>query len=162
MPYLYAEFDCNQMITKHVSLMGIPKILPQFLCHRTFEADAESDHGKPKREMSTFMACTSLLMLPHLNTKAATVHLPLFRLLLTRANSIRKRLSYESPTWSVHTPQASETRNVHFYGSRESFAVDAVYPQHQSNFRTSSDGAIVLFRSEFHSKSTKLRIFINT
>jgi hypothetical protein len=117
MLYLFAEFDRNHMIMKNVTLEGFRKSSPtQFLCHRTSEVEAQFDHGKPKREMSAFTTCASLLMLPHLNTKAVTVHLPLFRLLQTRANSIRRRPSYESPNWSVRIPQASEMRNVHFYG----------------------------------------------
>jgi hypothetical protein len=70
------------------------------------DAETDSEHGKPKREMSTFTACAnfSLLLLSHLNTMAATKHLLLVRLLQTRANSLKQRPSYERPKWPVRSP----------------------------------------------------------
>jgi hypothetical protein len=55
------------------------------------DVETDSEHGKPKCELSTFTACAniSLLLLSHLNTMAAAKHLPVEQTLQTGANSIR-------------------------------------------------------------------------
>jgi hypothetical protein len=87
-PYLYAEFDRNQLIMKNVSLGGIRKSSPSFSVTALL---------KPKNVHFYGMRKIFLLMLSHLNTIAATEHLPMVRLLQTEANSIQKMTELRTP-----------------------------------------------------------------